>query len=520
VSDAGPVPRAGRARPWRGGGRRALASLRGAVFELAYIFSELRRRAGRTLLMALGLAVGVGLVVTVTALATGLDRAQSEVLRPLTGVGTDMVVSRPLRVSEDEDEGFETGPGAFLQLEPDEIRRLQRENRRAILDTASLGDPGEEFETDVFVTTTQLSFPQSETAAIADLEGVAAASPALTLTLLHLTGTVPAGGFQTGGIGPTAARQAQNINFEPSTISGVDRARPDLALVTPGEIRDGRWFDGGGDGAREAVVTESYAGRKGLLPGSRVTVKGERLEVVGIAAPPLGGTASDLYVDLPLLQELSGREDRVNVVLARAGSADAVGGAATAIRRAVPGATVTTAEDLADTVSGSLLDAQSLADGLSRALAVVALIATFLIASLLTLSAVNKRTRELGTLSAIGWSRAGIVRQVTGEALVQGALGGLIGVCLGLAGAWLIERLDTTLTATVAGDSAPSAGLFSFGRGQVVSGSSEVALTAPVSPGLLLAAVGLALAGGLIAGAVGGLRAARLRPVDALRHVG
>jgi ABC-type antimicrobial peptide transport system permease subunit len=72
----------------------------------------------------------------------------------------------------------------------------------------------------------------------------------------------------------------------------------------------------------------------------------------------------------------------------------------------------------------------------------------------------------------------------------------------------------------VAGDSAPAVGLFSFGRGQVVSGSSEVALTAPVSPELLLAAVGLALLGGLIAGAVGGLRAARLRPVDALRHVG
>ena len=50
---------------------------------LTYILAELRRRKGRTLLTALGLAVGVGLVATVTALSNGLDDAQSQVLRPL-----------------------------------------------------------------------------------------------------------------------------------------------------------------------------------------------------------------------------------------------------------------------------------------------------------------------------------------------------------------------------------------------------------------------------------------------------
>jgi ABC-type antimicrobial peptide transport system permease subunit len=49
--------------------------------------------------------------------------------------------------------------------------------------------------------------------------------------------------------------------------------------------------------------------------------------------------------------------------------------------------------------------------------------------------------------------------------------------------------------------------------------STEVALDAPVSITLILGAVGLALLGGLVAGAVGSLRAARLRPADALRHI-
>ena len=42
---------------------------------------------------------------------------------------------------------------------------------------------------------------------------------------------------------------------------------------------------------------------------------------------------------------------------------------------------------------------------------------------------------------------------------------------------------------------------------------------APVDVGLIALAIGLALLGGLIAGSAGGLRASRLRPADALRHI-
>jgi ABC-type antimicrobial peptide transport system permease subunit len=44
-------------------------------------------------------------------------------------------------------------------------------------------------------------------------------------------------------------------------------------------------------------------------------------------------------------------------------------------------------------------------------------------------------------------------------------------------------------------------------------------LHAPVSLQLLGAALGLAILGGLVAGGLGGWRAARLRPADALRRV-
>ena len=59
------------------------------MFYLRYLSAEQRRRKGRTILTALGLAVGVGMVAIGVALSKGLDDAQSKVLAPLTRVGTD-----------------------------------------------------------------------------------------------------------------------------------------------------------------------------------------------------------------------------------------------------------------------------------------------------------------------------------------------------------------------------------------------------------------------------------------------
>ena len=115
------------------------------------------------------------------------------------------------------------------------------------------------------------------------------------------------------------------------------------------------------------------------------------------------------------------------------------------IEKTVDGASVTTAADLADRVSGTLVDAKNLASKLGTALSVVGLLAAFLIASLLTLSSVTKRFRELGTLKALGWSQGLFVRQVTGESLIQGLLGGALGVLFGILGAVAITALTTLL---------------------------------------------------------------------------
>jgi ABC-type antimicrobial peptide transport system permease subunit len=455
--------------------------------------------------------VAIGLVVVVGALSRGLDDAQAEVLEPLTGVGSDLSVTRPISVPDDR------GPdaaqtGAFGQLSGGEQDVLERENRKNSLDfdLANLGDPGDKYSVDR-VLATELSFPTSEVAKIKGLDGVDDAAASLTLNAVTIKGNVPV--QSTPG---SMALHGGDSEVISKTVSGVDVGKPDLGMVTPGQVAQGRYLSSTPAQARdEAVIDLGYARQKGIEVGDTAKIAGGRFEVVGISSAPLGGEASNAYIELGRLQQLSDRRGRVNGVQVRAESADAVSGVTDRINAELPGAEVVTSSDLADRVGGSLTDADNLSSKLGTALAIVALLAAFLIAALLTLSSVQKRVRELGTLKALGWRQRLVVRQVTGEALVLGALGGLLGAGIGIAVAAVIDTVGPTLEASV--EQQTSGGFNPFGQGAVSAGSTDVVLGAPVDAGLVLLAIGLAVVGGLLAGAAGGLRAARLRPAQALR---
>jgi putative ABC transport system permease protein len=468
------------------------------VFYLRYVAAELRRRRSRTILTLLGLAVGVGMVATVVALSNGLDDAQSEVLEPLTGVGTDMSVTRPIVV---EGEGW-------TDLSAAEQDKLHDENSDFDFDFSEYGAPGDEFTARELVSA-DLSFPSEEADSIARLDGVSGVGRALTLNQITISGVVPADdeapapGPHPGGTTGT---------FVQTRVSGVDAGESQLTLVTPDQITDGRYLRV--DETDSAVISRSFADQEDSNVGDAIDVGTRSFEIVGIANAPLGGESSDIYVPLTELQEMSGREGRINILRVRADRAEDVEPVAADIEQTFDRSQVTTASELADRVSGSLIDAQNLSAKLGAALAVVTLLTAFGIASLLTLSSVNKRTRELGTLKALGWRSRLVVRQVTGESVVQGLLGGIAGAVIGLGGAALVGALGITLDASAAtGDT--TAGL--FGQGAVEAGSSTVTLEAPVHPGVIALAIGLAVVGGLLAGGAGALRAARLRPAEALR---
>jgi ABC-type antimicrobial peptide transport system permease subunit len=477
-----------------------------------YVFRELRRRHRQALLTALGLAVGVALVVAVTAYADGVGKAQDEVLQSLYGVGTDITVTQQRKMEEG-------GAQRFGMQPPDESRQGERFSRSRVMTS-----PG------------QQSISTNRLEQIASLDGVGAATGSISMTVMNVSGEfaevmqggsgdqMPAMGEQSSGSSQQGQAQMAPIDVSSFSVSGIDTTDLELGPLSSAQVTSGRSLTADDADDKVMLVTRAYAKQNSLQVGDTKKIDGRTFEVVGIVALPAGSTSSDLYIPLSWAQKLSDNEGKVNQIYVQAASANDIATVKAEIEEILPKATVTTSEDLASQVSGSLASASSLADRLGTWLAVAALIAAFAVASLLTVSAVSRRVREFGTLKALGWRGRRIVGQVLGESMVVGVLGAVFGVALGVAGALLIAAFSPALEATMGtAIQMPQGGPPGMREAaDALGGAAQtvtVALTAPVSLELAGIAVALALAGALVAGAFGGWRASRLRPADALRSV-
>lgn len=618
------------------------------MFSLTYAWNELRRRAGRTLVTAFGLAAGVGLVMGIIGVSEGLSNAQNKVLSPLGSVGTDIIVTRTVAATTSTATtttttsprfsgggggggGFGGGGGGFFArgvggANQSDQASLLNANSSILTDLAKLGPAGTKFTHDFLVPGTLITFSQAAVSDVAKLPGVSAAVGGLSLQALHETGTVPKivstvktggqtisttvkrpvltsaqtltertciqkilekqfagnsvgaittpgagsrGGTAGGGSGISGARRFGGFASNPAiqkcltpaqvayqqkvvvpertitsvlnppttntqtstyTVAGVDPSNSSSGLITKSQVVSGTWFTGLASGSpstntsaanSEVLVNTAWATQKKLKVGGTVTINSNKFTIVGLVAPTLTGNISDYYFTLPTLQKLASSPGYVNEVLVGVHSASQVKAVTAEIKRILPGATILTAQTLADQVTGSLNNAHKLANDLGGALAIVVLLAAFLVAGLLTLSSVAKRVREIGSLRAIGWSRRRVVSQIMTETLGIGVLGGALGIGVGVVVCVIIGAIGPSLSVTSSG---LAVGASTVGNivGQATTGSisTVVKLSAPIHVLTILIAFAGALVGGLLAGAAGGWRAARLAPASALRDLG
>ena len=110
------------------------------------------------------------------------------------------------------------------------------------------------------------------------------------------------------------------------------------------------------------------------------------------------------------------------------------------------------------------------------------------------LVSVTERTREIGIRKAIGATRRAVLEQFLIESTVLAGLGGLIGVLVGVG----LSALGATIAPTL--------------------GPTFASFAPAVSITSIVASFAISLAIGLIAGGYPANRAARLRPIDALRY--
>ncbi|OHV37094.1 MULTISPECIES: ABC transporter permease [Pseudofrankia] len=515
---------------------------------LTYVRRELRGRLRQTAIVAVGLALAVALILAVTAASSGVRSAQSSVLGSIYGVGTDITVTQSAQPGQGGGEQFTFGGQAPGSTSSDANTNVSSDNLRLAPGSAAIKD--------------------ASVNAVRSTRGVADVTATLMLRQTNFSGQVSGqnlddlrqqfraqrGGGVSGPQGFTGFGGG-NFNVNSLTVEGVQPGASALGPLSGAEVVGGRAFTAADAKADVALLSKSYADTNKLAVGGTVTVKGTAMKIVGLLDAGTSGTSlSNVYLPLGVAQSLADLSGQVTNLYVQASSSDSVDSAAAAIKKVLPDATVQTQSDLANGISGSLSSASSLVSKLGKWLSIAVLAAAFVLAILFTISGVTRRTRDFGTLKAIGWSNGRIVRQVGVESLVQGAIGGLAGLGAGLIGIWAINSSHIKLAGTTSSGAsaargaafqggAPGGGAeggpfgafggYGGGGGAAAGGNAgggggaqrtasstvDVLLHAPVHWSVIGLGIGLALVGGLLAGVFGGWRAARLRPAAALRSL-
>jgi putative ABC transport system permease protein len=239
------------------------------------------------------------------------------------------------------------------------------------------------------------------------------------------------------------------------------------------------------------IVGRRIRDRFGLGIGSKLTIRRTRWEVVGVFASEGSGFESEIWGDLHTLAGPLRRTQSYQAIVLRL-----------ADPRSLPGLTSALETDrrLQVQVKQERQFYEDQAGMVVRALTGLALFVAFIMGLGAVLAAMNTmyaivatRTREVGTLRALGFSRAAILSCFVAESLALAVVGGLLGCALAL----------------------PANGLTSATYG---ANYAELAFAFRTTPPVLGVGLGFAALVGIFGGLLPALRAARLPIASALRE--
>lgn len=288
---------------------------------------------------------------------------------------------------------------------------------------------------------------------------------------------------------------------QPTAIFGADEG---FTLVQGGELSEGRWFTRNEvmSGAPVVVVDDAMArrlfGRESIL-GKTMMVGGRPMVVIGLYQPPENifapqGAETGAIVPYRLL-DAQFQFDRTNALWIPIRPRDGV-----TVEDAQAAVTIALREMRrlrpAQRNSFDLVTADQILEVFNQltgvffvvmiVLASVALLVGGIGVMAIMMVSVTDRTREIGVRKALGATRGDILVQFLIEAATLTGIGGAIGI------------------------------LFGIGAGQAVTTLLGIKAAPPL--GLTIIAVVVSVSIGIVFGILPAQRAARLDPIEALRH--
>lgn len=241
-------------------------------------------------------------------------------------------------------------------------------------------------------------------------------------------------------------------------------------------------------GAREVIVGDTLADNMDLKVGATLDLFEESFTVVGITRYRSVLNRSLATLPLADMQEAAGRPGRVTGFYVR------LTPGLDADRRAAVTAGLLAVGPVAVSGTQEVLDADRnvrVLRAVSSAVSLIALITAALNVLNTLLISVQERTREIGVLSALGWSDGLVVRLILIEGAILGLVGCVAGVGLGVLGSLGFSKIPTIGTYIMFHPTA----------------------------GAILPPLGMALALCVVGSLYPALRAVRLMPAEALRAV-
>jgi putative ABC transport system permease protein len=339
---------------------------------------------------------------------------------------------------------------------------------------------------------------------IGSIQGVAAVEPILQVSEGH--------NVTTERFGRTFTRLMPDYVIEgiPLTSDLVDNYP-----ILPSNITAGRNLQAGDSGV--VLLSENNTGFFGAGVGDKIDILGQTFTVIGVHGASGVEDRQTLYMNLSDAQSLTNNVGYITSLEVFADSAADVNNVASSISSLHPELSVNTAQQRLDqlqalqTSYNNALENAEASVGQMQTTAfgeiVVAVAATSLIVFFVMLYTVRERTKEIGTLKAIGFSNGTVMSQFMLEGVLLSLIAGVVGIVIGVVAAPVLSGLLLPPLTQFGG-----AG--TFGRASAFAPSAAITVT----PELMLIAVGVAVLLGTLGSLYPAWRASRTKPAEAMRY--
>src|SRR5437667_2799819 len=234
----------------------------------------------------------------------------------------------------------------------------------------------------------------------------------------------------------SSAVMQESLGERLAALSGVDEVAPTVILTEPKNLvmvygidykrfnalskgflfRDGRPFEG----PDEVIADDIIAQTRHLKVGSQITLLNHTFTVSGIVAH---GKGARYFIPIRTAQEIAGAEKRVSMFYVRSkGDTEATRGQ---ILKLMPQNKILSLSEYVSLMTSSNLPQLR---PFTRTMVSLGIVVSFLVVLLNMHTMVMERTREIGILKALGFSRFDVVRMLLGETLFLTIAGSALGI--------------------------------------------------------------------------------------------